>query len=173
MLALIISTSAAAALQGAAAKNSALVFLKPHAANDACEKFVRSQLESAGVQVLQSGVRAGGEIAELKLIDQHYGSLGERCDSNSCEFRAHPAAAAAVHRPLPSSDPLWVRPLPAAARLAMETEPSAIALSPAARTAFAEAYGCEWEEALPSSASKGLDPPTSQVTLQPSTLLSC
>jgi len=111
MLAILSTSAAAAALLGAAPRNSALVFLKPHAANDACEKFVRSQLESAGVEILQSGVRAGGEIAELKLIDQHYGSL---------------------------------------ARLAMATEPSDIALSPAARTAFAEAYGCEWEEALPS-----------------------
>jgi hypothetical protein len=98
MLAILSTSAAAAALLGAAPRNSALVFLKPHAANDACEKFVRSQLESAGVEILQSGVRAGGEIAELKLIDQHYGSLGRSLGSRAYHLWATvPAAAALAH----------------------------------------------------------------------------
>ena len=93
----------------AALRNCALVFLKPHAANDKCEAFVRSHLANAGIDVVASGEKRGDEIDRLKLIDQHYGSL---------------------------------------ATLAMNTEPADIALQPAARTAFAEAYGVEWEDAL-------------------------
>lgn len=94
-----------------APKNTALVFLKPHAASPQCEKYVRSRLEDAGLRVLATGLKKGAEIEALKLIDQHYGSL---------------------------------------AKLAMDTEPADIALQPASKADFAEAYGVEWDDALPS-----------------------
>ena len=43
------------ALSAVAPRNCALVFLKPHAANDVCEKFVRAALEAAGISVTASG----------------------------------------------------------------------------------------------------------------------
>ena len=56
-------------------RNSALVFVKPHAATDACEAFVREHLTAAGVSIVDSGVKDAAEIKSAKLIDQHYGSL--------------------------------------------------------------------------------------------------
>ena len=58
-----------------ALRNSALVFLKPHAATDKCEKFVRQHLSAAGIDVVAQGTKAASEIEANKLIDQHYGSL--------------------------------------------------------------------------------------------------
>ena len=56
-------------------RNTALVFVKPHAATDACENFVREHLTAAGVSIVDSGVKTAAEIKSAKLIDQHYGSL--------------------------------------------------------------------------------------------------
>ena len=50
------------ATAGLALRNSALVFVKPHAATDACEAFVRQHLAAAGVSVFECvvrGVRVG------------------------------------------------------------------------------------------------------------------
>ncbi|EOD24171.1 hypothetical protein EMIHUDRAFT_238909 [Emiliania huxleyi CCMP1516] len=58
-------------------KNQALVFLKPHAANDACDAFLKQHLEQAGITVTSSGIKRAAEIDEQKLIDQHYGSLAD------------------------------------------------------------------------------------------------
>mmetsp|Transcript_23431 Transcript_23431/g.76261 ORF Transcript_23431/g.76261 Transcript_23431/m.76261 type:complete len:299 (-) Transcript_23431:215-1111(-) len=58
-------------------KNQALVFLKPHAANDACDAFLKQHLEQAGITVTLSGIKRAAEIDEQKLIDQHYGSLAD------------------------------------------------------------------------------------------------
>ena len=58
-----------------ALQNTALVFVKPHAATDACESFVRDHLAAAGIRVVDAGVKAAAEIEAAKLIDQHYGSL--------------------------------------------------------------------------------------------------
>ena len=63
------------ATAGLALRNSALVFVKPHAATDACEAFVRQHLAAAGVSVVDAGVKSAAEIEASKLIDQHYGSL--------------------------------------------------------------------------------------------------
>ena len=63
------------ATAGLALRNSALVFVKPHAATDACEVFVRQHLAAAGVSVVDAGVKRAAEIEASKLIDQHYGSL--------------------------------------------------------------------------------------------------
>jgi len=67
-----------ASLAGAAAlRNAALVFLKPHAANDACEAFLRGHLSAAGIEVGPTCVKAASEIDKRKLIDQHYGALAQ------------------------------------------------------------------------------------------------
>jgi len=58
-----------------ALRNSALVFLKPHAATDTIESFVRDHLSAAGIDIVDSGIKCAAEIADQKLIDQHYGSL--------------------------------------------------------------------------------------------------
>ena len=50
-------------------RNCALVFLKPHAANDACEAFVRSHLASSGINIVATGEKRGDEIDGSKLID--------------------------------------------------------------------------------------------------------
>ena len=63
------------ATAGLALRNSALVFVKPHAATDACEAFVRQHLAAAGVSVVDAGAKSAAEIEASKLIDQHYGSL--------------------------------------------------------------------------------------------------
>ena len=60
-----------------AMKNQAIVFLKPHAANDACDAFLKQHLEQAGITVTSSGIKRAAEIDEQKLIDQHYGSLAD------------------------------------------------------------------------------------------------
>jgi hypothetical protein len=58
-----------------ALRNAALVFLKPHAASNVCEEFLRGRLESAGVEVGPTLVRSASEIEEHRLIDRHYGAL--------------------------------------------------------------------------------------------------
>lgn len=56
-------------------RNSAVVFVKPHAATDACEAFVRERLVAKGIEIVDAGVKTAAEIESKKLIDQHYGSL--------------------------------------------------------------------------------------------------
>lgn len=63
------------AFDASSVRNSAVVFLKPHAATDACEAFVREHLTAAGVSLVKSGIKNGKEIEGDQLIDQHYGSL--------------------------------------------------------------------------------------------------
>ena len=65
-------------LASAALVNTALVFVKPHAATDACEKFVVDHLAQAGVRVVGSGVKLADEIESEKLIDQHYYSIASK-----------------------------------------------------------------------------------------------
>ena len=71
----ILGMLAILATAGLALRNSAVVFVKPHAATDACEAFVRQHLAAAGVSVVDAGVKSAAEIEASKLIDQHYGSL--------------------------------------------------------------------------------------------------
>ena len=56
-------------------KNSALVFVKPHASSEQVAAFVRDRLTAAGLSIVGSGIKTAEEIEERKLIDQHYGSL--------------------------------------------------------------------------------------------------
>ena len=72
MLSLLVSLPS---LTTAPATNTALVFIKPHAATDAWEGYIKQHLSSAGVCVISSGVKYAAEIDSNRLIDQHYGSL--------------------------------------------------------------------------------------------------
>ena len=79
-----------------ALRNTALVFVKPHAATDACETFVRDHLAAAGVSVVESGVKSAAEIEASKLIDQHYGSLARiAMELQPADVALSPAAQAA------------------------------------------------------------------------------
>jgi len=77
-------------------RNTALVFVKPHAATDACEAFVRQHLAAAGVSVVDAGVKSAAEIEASKLIDQHYGSLARiAMELQPADVDLSPAALAA------------------------------------------------------------------------------
>lgn len=59
-------------------KNSAFVFIKPHAVTDAVVDLVESNLKSKGISIVDSGVITGEEIDEKMLIDQHYYSIASK-----------------------------------------------------------------------------------------------
>jgi hypothetical protein len=58
-------------------KNSAFVFVKPHANTPATQKLVRDGLAKAGITILSENDIAGKVIDEKKLIDQHYYAIGK------------------------------------------------------------------------------------------------
>ena len=72
MLSLLVSLPS---LTTAPATNTALVFIKPHAATDAWEGYIKKHLSSSGIRIIDSGVKYAAEIDSNRLIDQHYGSL--------------------------------------------------------------------------------------------------
>ena len=72
MLSLLVSLPS---LTTAPATNTALVFIKPHAATDAWEGYIKQHLSSSGIRIIDSGVKYAAEIDSNRLIDQHYGSL--------------------------------------------------------------------------------------------------
>jgi hypothetical protein len=55
--------------------NTALVFLKPHAANDATASFAKKHLDANKVTVLKEGVLKAEEILKHGIIDTHYAAL--------------------------------------------------------------------------------------------------
>ncbi|KAJ8609327.1 hypothetical protein CTAYLR_009116 [Chrysophaeum taylorii] len=59
-------------------KNSALVFVKPHAVTTPTIELVRSELEKAGILVLEEGDIASETIDEKKLVDQHYYAIASK-----------------------------------------------------------------------------------------------
>eukprot|EP01065_Artemidia_motanka_P024599 TRINITY_DN294_c0_g3_i1.p2 TRINITY_DN294_c0_g3~~TRINITY_DN294_c0_g3_i1.p2 ORF type:complete len:342 (+),score=161.33 TRINITY_DN294_c0_g3_i1:67-1092(+) len=59
-------------------KNSAFVFIKPHAVTDKVQATVRSGLEERGIKVLEEGHLASEVIDEKKLIDQHYYAIASK-----------------------------------------------------------------------------------------------
>lgn len=63
------------ALQILAAMNTALVFLKPHAANDLVASFAKKHLGANKVTVLKEGVLEAEEILKAGIIDTHYAAL--------------------------------------------------------------------------------------------------
>jgi len=57
-------------------RNSAFVFVKPHANTPAVQKLVREKLVAAGCTILSEKDIDGKTIDEQKLIDQHYYAIG-------------------------------------------------------------------------------------------------
>jgi len=53
-------------------KNSAFVFIKPHAVTDKVKALAKSGLEANGCKILSEGTLGGAVIDEKKLIDNHY-----------------------------------------------------------------------------------------------------
>ena len=57
-------------------KNSAFVFVKPHANTPAVQSLVREKLVAAGCVILSEVDIDGKTIDKNKLIDQHYYAIG-------------------------------------------------------------------------------------------------
>lgn len=61
-----------------APKNSAFVFIKPHANNAKTQEFVANTLRAKGITILEEGDFTGPQIDEGKLIDQHYYAIASK-----------------------------------------------------------------------------------------------
>lgn len=59
-------------------KNSAFVFVKPHAVSEAVKDLVKSKLEGRGITILRSGKIDAATIDKQGLIDAHYGAIASR-----------------------------------------------------------------------------------------------
>ena len=59
-------------------KNSALLFLKPHADTPACLEMVQEHLKVCDVSVVAQGKLTGDEINSKKLIDTHYYAIASK-----------------------------------------------------------------------------------------------
>jgi len=59
-------------------KNSAFVFVKPHANTKATQDMVREKLIAAGIEILSESDIDGATIDEKKLIDQHYYAIASK-----------------------------------------------------------------------------------------------
>ena len=70
------SGGGAASSTCAALKNSAFVFVKPHANTPAVQSLVRQKLVAAGCVILSEVDIDGKTIDQNKLIDQHYYAIG-------------------------------------------------------------------------------------------------
>jgi hypothetical protein len=73
------SAAASAASDGQscdALRNSAFVFVKPHANTVAVQNLVRTKLVESGISILSEAEIPAAAIDEKKLIDQHYYAIG-------------------------------------------------------------------------------------------------
>jgi len=59
-------------------KNSAFVFVKPHANNAKVQQYVADTLRARGITILEEGDFTGPQIDEGKLIDQHYYAIASK-----------------------------------------------------------------------------------------------
>jgi len=59
-------------------KNSAFVFVKPHANTWSTQNLVRNKLTQAGLTILSESDVSGETIDEKKLIDQHYYAIASK-----------------------------------------------------------------------------------------------
>ena len=57
-------------------RNSAFVFIKPHANLPATQALVQRRLVEVGLEITAEGDIDGKTIDEKKLIDQHYYAIG-------------------------------------------------------------------------------------------------
>merc|ERR1740138_1253204 len=60
------------------AKNSAFVFIKPHAVTDKTKELAKAGLEKHGIKVVKEGSIKGEIIDKKKLIDQHYYAIASK-----------------------------------------------------------------------------------------------
>merc|ERR1712046_222130 len=63
---------------GGAAKNSAFVFVKPHAVTPAVNQMVRDGLKAKGLTITAEGELSSEQIDQKKLIDQHYYAIASK-----------------------------------------------------------------------------------------------
>lgn len=59
-------------------KNSAFVFVKPHAVTPQTSKLVRESLQAKGLKITSEGDLSSEVIDEKKLIDQHYYAIASK-----------------------------------------------------------------------------------------------
>lgn len=59
-------------------KNSAFVFIKPHANTKAAQQLVASTLKSKGIEIKSEGELTAKQIDEGMLIDQHYYAIASK-----------------------------------------------------------------------------------------------
>ena len=61
-----------------AVKNSAFVFVKPHAVTPPTIELVKSKLTGAGLTILSEGDISSEDIDQKKLVDQHYYAIASK-----------------------------------------------------------------------------------------------
>eukprot|EP00808_Paulinella_micropora_P007737 g3822.t1 len=59
-------------------KNSAFVFVKPHADNEKTRSFVRKTLQEKGLRIVKEGAINADEIDQKQYIDQHYYAIASK-----------------------------------------------------------------------------------------------
>jgi len=60
------------------ARNSAFVFLKPHANTPAAQKIVKANFAKRGIHIQKEGELTAEKIDEDMLIDQHYYAIASK-----------------------------------------------------------------------------------------------
>lgn len=70
--------AAAASTDSCELKNSAFVFVKPHANTEATQNMVREKLLEKGIEILSESDIDGKTIDKKKLIDQHYYAIASK-----------------------------------------------------------------------------------------------
>lgn len=78
MATIIGRTEAATETCPATTKNSAFVFIKPHANTEGVRDLVMEKLKSSGINILKVVDIGGEEIDQKNLIDQHYYSIASK-----------------------------------------------------------------------------------------------
>ena len=59
-------------------KNTAFVFIKPHANTEEARKVVKATFESKGIKVTSEGLIDGKDIESKMLIDNHYYAIASK-----------------------------------------------------------------------------------------------
>ena len=72
------SSSSSGDASSCALKNSAFVFVKPHANTKATQEMVREKLLAKGIEILSESNIDGNTIDKKKLIDQHYYAIASK-----------------------------------------------------------------------------------------------
>eukprot|EP01065_Artemidia_motanka_P024597 TRINITY_DN294_c0_g1_i2.p2 TRINITY_DN294_c0_g1~~TRINITY_DN294_c0_g1_i2.p2 ORF type:complete len:483 (+),score=202.48 TRINITY_DN294_c0_g1_i2:76-1524(+) len=75
----------------ASVKNSAFVFIKPHANNAEVQKLVSEFLEGKKIKILKQGTMQGTRIDEQNKIDKHYYSIAAKATLNKPDTLNVPA----------------------------------------------------------------------------------